>query len=525
MRFDQHGLYFLGVLAASLLAVSLAGAGATPQSPASPANVPSATAAASPTIPKCWDPEALRTLEVPLAKPEASGRFLVDASFYYRIPVTPIYKSYPVYTAAKEPPGYLEWLKRQDPEIAFDPAKLKTEEDWARAGELVFDVPLLYDHDPGLIDQVRSPQWAEAVGVPIAKDGTIPFRRYVIREKGKVEIGSFSCSMCHTRVLPDGSVIKGAQGNYPQDRARAYEIEEGARKAPDAQRYLTKVRGYARNAFGAPWVAHDPAARYAELSLPDIVALWRAIPPGVQARFATSVFNPVQVPDLIGVKNRKYLDRTGLVRHRSVGDLMRYAMINQGGFLFAAHGDFKLVDPLPPTEKMGRYSDEQLYALSLYLYSLTPPPNPNRFDESAARGKAIFERLGCVRCHTPPLYTNNKLTPVDGFTVPPDHPDRESIVDFSVGTDPGLSLETRRGTGFYKVPSLQGVWYRGPLQHSGQVATLEEWFDPRRLADSFVSQGGFRLPGATSGAVRGHEFGLKLSVEECEDLIAFLRTL
>ena len=99
------------------------------------------------------------------------------------------------------------------------------------------------------------------------------------------------------------------------------------------------------------------------------------------------------------------------------------------------------------------------------------------------------------------------------------------VIDFSVGTDPGLSLETRRGTGFYKVPSLQGVWYRGPLQHSGQVATLEEWFDPRRLEDGFVSQGGFRLPGAPSGAVRGHEFGLHLSAPDRRDLIAFLRTL
>ena len=31
--------------------------------------------------------------------------------------------------AAKEPPGYLESLKRRTPEIAFDPAKLKTEEE------------------------------------------------------------------------------------------------------------------------------------------------------------------------------------------------------------------------------------------------------------------------------------------------------------------------------------------------------------------------------------------------------------
>jgi hypothetical protein len=35
----------------------------------------------------------------------------------------------------------------------------------------------------------------------------------------------------------------------------------------------------------------------------------------------------------------------------------------------------------------------------------------------------------------------------------------------SVGTDPELALRTRKGTGYYKVPSLKGVRYRGQFQH------------------------------------------------------------
>jgi len=31
----------------------------------------------------------------------------------------------------------------------------------------------------------------------------------------------------------------------------------------------------------------------------------------------------------------------------------------------------------------GRLPDEALYALALYIYSLTPPPNPNAFDQKA----------------------------------------------------------------------------------------------------------------------------------------------
>jgi hypothetical protein len=31
---------------------------------------------------------------------------------------------------------------------------------------------------------------------------------YIIREKGKIELGIFSCAMCHTRVMADGTTIK-----------------------------------------------------------------------------------------------------------------------------------------------------------------------------------------------------------------------------------------------------------------------------------------------------------------------------
>ena len=74
------------------------------------------------------------------------------------------------------------------------------------------------------------------------------------------------------------------------------------------------------------------------------------------------------------------------------------------------------------------------------------------------------------------------LTPAAGFTVPAAHLKRYAIINRSVGTDPELAMRTRKGTGYYKVPSLKGVWYRGPFQHSGAVETLEDWFDPARTA-------------------------------------------
>ena len=73
----------------------------------------------------------------------------------------------------------------------------------------------------------------------------------------------------------------------------------------------------------------------------------------------------------------------------------------------------------------------------------------------------------------------------------------------SLGTDTGLTLTTRRGTGYYNVPSLKGVWYRSMFGHSGWCATLEDWLDPTRLNDDYVPTG-FKPYGAKTFVVKGH---------------------
>jgi hypothetical protein len=108
--------------------------------------------------------------------------------------------------------------------------------------------------------------------------------------------------------------------------------------------------------------------------------------------------------------------------------------------------------------------------------------------------------------------------------VPEEHRRKYEILSTSVGTDPNLALKTRRGTGYYKVPSLRGVWYRGPFEHNGSVATLEDWFDPRRLRDDYVPTG-YKPYGTSTHAVKGHHFGLTLSNDDRLALIAFLKTL
>jgi hypothetical protein len=98
------------------------------------------------------------------------------------------------------------------------------------------------------------------------------------------------------------------------------------------------------------------------------------------------------------------------------------------------------------------------------------------------------------------------------------------ILNVPIETDARLTLQTRRGTGYYKVPSLRGVWYRSAFEHNGSVATLEDWFDKRRLRDDYVPTN-FVGYGVKTRAIKGHEFGLKLPDAEKKSLIAFLKTL
>ena len=116
------------------------------------------------------------------------------------------------------------------------------------------------------------------------------------------------------------------------------------------------------------------------------------------------------------------------------------------------------------------------------------------------------------------------ITPAQGYDVPPEDLKKYRVKNVTVGTDPFLATKTRRGTGYYKVPSLKGVWYRGPFEHNGSVATLEDWFDPRRLQNDYVPTG-YKGYAVEKRAIKGHNFGLNLSPKEKRALIAFLKTL
>ena len=86
---------------------------------------------------------------------------------------------------------------------------------------------------------------------------------------------------------------------------------------------------------------------------------------------------------------------------------MRYSALNQGadslasydGFIPADFPNFKqLPDPADPVSVGGRYSDDQLYALALYIYSLKPPAKPESSLTGRPRaGQRVFAKRGLRR--------------------------------------------------------------------------------------------------------------------------------
>src|ERR1700712_1311674 len=89
-------------------------------------------------IPRTWTQSEIDTLETPLANSKYSPVHLSEDA-YYRIPERVLYKSYAVYQPGREPAGYMDWLKQREPEVAFNPAALKTVEQWIVAGEMGFN--------------------------------------------------------------------------------------------------------------------------------------------------------------------------------------------------------------------------------------------------------------------------------------------------------------------------------------------------------------------------------------------------
>jgi hypothetical protein len=488
----------------------------------------------TPNIPKVWDEEALADWATPVAGLNVRPTH-ISSKEYYSLAIENL-RTYPVYYPGREPEGYWEMLQNVGPQPLIEPEKLKTESEWVAAGQRVFeelDDFHLRTFDPKLIAAARSREAVLGSSAPppagrIPPDGITADLRWVPTKEG-VALSMVNCRGCHLQYRPDGVRVPGAPGFGGLRSSLQLRFPSRVISGEPPFHFGPELRGGTFNsawlyqAYGVPWIKDDVNERVQVLTEAEYRALLdAAFRAGASPRWNGSLYYPSKVPDLMGIKDRRYLDNTATHLHRGIGDLMRYA----AQVSFAEMADFGPYHMLSPDTKrvQARLPDEALYALALYIYSLKPPPNPNPFDERAKAGQKIFVRENCSTCHTHPLYTNNKLTLAEGFIAPNNRPATLDVLTISVHTDSGLALKTRKGTGYYKIPSLKGVWYRGHFLHDGSAASLEEIFDPARLDDRHVP-GGWLPPGLKTRAIKGHEFGLKLNPAEREQLIAFLRTL
>jgi hypothetical protein len=483
-------------------------------------------AATEPQVPRIWDDGALEEWATPVAALNLRPGHFTSAE-YYNVPADNL-RTYPVYPPDKEPAGYWEWLQKQKPAPLVDAAAIHSTADWIAAGGRAFrsiDNASARTDDPAVLKLARDP--ATFKNVDMLPDGSILDLYWVVTERG-VQLTLSECSACHRYIRADKTVMFAGPPDGPG---------EGSINRPRGLLGTMRQIGLRRNVAGmppgeffwrmtaTPWAPDERVERIRSIAdfTPELGAIINGMGRGVFLRPNGSPFYGTKILDLHTTHYSRYLDATGTHRLRGPEDIARYAALITGGDSL----DFGAHHMLPESHRRvrHRYSDEVLYAIGIYVMSLEPPKNPNpESTEVVDRGERIFRAEGCGRCHAPPHYTTGGLTLASGYQLPNNHPNRSDVLSATAETDPGLAVKTRKGTGFYKIPSLRGVWYRPRLMHDGALTSLEDMFDPARQRPDYEPRG-WNPAGMTKRAIPGHPFGLGLSVEDKQALLAFLRSL
>lgn len=157
---------------------------------------------------------------------------------------------------------------------------------------------------------------------------------------------------------------------------------------------------------------------------------------------------------------------------------------------------------------------EQLNSMSAWQNTLAPPPHQTTDVASLERGAAVFNRAGCVECHSGRYFTNNDVIPQNEvgtqpsrantlaafartFTepqtypnsvsapVPPDSPVRSVPTDITPQSAIELAFAVNNPAGGYKVPSLIGLYVTAPYLHDGGVAAGSEALKQDTQGDRF----------------------------------------
>lgn len=483
-------------------------------------------ASTEPQVPRIWDDRALEDWATPVAALDIRPGHYTPADYYKR-PADNL-RTYPVYPPDREPAGYWEGLHKLKPAPLVDASAIRSTQEWIAAGASAFreiDKVSARTNDAEILRLARDPAtFTDADTLP---DGSILDLRWVITERG-VELSIVECSACHRYTREDKSLMFAGPPDGPGERLyKRPRALIGAIRQNGAHR---DFRGLPPGEFfwriaATPWAPDERVERLRTIAdfTPELQSIVNGTGGGAFLRPNGSPFHGTKIPDLHTTHYSRYLDATGTHRLRGPEDIGRYAALITG----ADPMDFGPHQMLPETQRyiLYRYADEVLYALGMYVMSLDPPKNPRPASrEILDRGEQVFRRERCGRCHRPPAYTTGGLTLAAGYRMPVNHPNQADVMNASAETDPGLALNTRKGTGFYKIPSLRGVWYRPRLMHDGALTSLEQMFDAARQSPSYEPRG-WNPAGIKTRAIPGHSFGLALSADDKQALIAFLRSL
>ena len=234
-----------------------------------------------------------------------------SAAEYYRAPVDNL-RTYPVYYPGREPAGYWDMLQAVGPKPLIEPAALSSDAEWARAGKRVFeewDVPGLRVYDPQALAAARRADTFARARVRARPDGTLPDLRWVPTDKG-MALGLANCAACHTRLMNDGTLLHGAPPNEDAESLRS--VQDGALGGvagePGRRAARPDVLARVRRRRGSPTTCTTRSRRWRRRRWGRSSDLAFAV--GLFPRWNGSVYYPTKIPDLIGIKDRKYIDHT-----------------------------------------------------------------------------------------------------------------------------------------------------------------------------------------------------------------------
>ncbi|MBE9170218.1 hypothetical protein IQ238_22775 [Pleurocapsales cyanobacterium LEGE 06147] len=143
---------------------------------------------------------------------------------------------------------------------------------------------------------------------------------------------------------------------------------------------------------------------------------------------------------------------------------------------------------------------EQINGMSAWQNTLAPPPHEPTGDvEVLKRGAAVFDRAGCIECHSGRYFTNHDVIPqqevgtqpsrakaskafAENFVPPQTYPPNVPVplppnppvlavpTDIMPQEDIELSYAQNNPAGGFKVPNLIGLYLTAPYLHDGGVA-------------------------------------------------------